>query len=165
MHVLDGTRAVAPAAGALEGTARRSPACLLLACDVPSAFSTSPGPGASHRIASHRLDLDLAGLDWNPARRVATSTPPQLYLYVKLLPRCACAAYGVPPATICRGRLGDRPTVRYGSPAICTSHLLYIHFSRSCFICAKDMLFLRRWHNNCSYININIIINQRPSSI
>jgi hypothetical protein len=165
MHVLDGTRAVAPAAGALEGTARRrSPACLLLVtCHQRSARPRAP----AHRIASHRLDLDLdlAGLDWNPARRVATSTPPQLYLYVKLLPRCACAAYGVPPATICRGRLGDRPTVRYGSPAICTSHLLYIHFSRSCFICAKDMLFLRRWHNNCSYININIIINQRPSSI
>lgn len=164
MHVLDGTRAVAPAAGALEGTARRrSPACLLLVtCHQRSARPRAP----AHRIASHRIVWIWTWLDWTGILLgVATSTPPQLYLYVKLLPRCACAAYGVPPATICRGRLGDRPTVRYGSPAICTSHLLYIHFSRSCFICAKDMLFLRRWHNNCSYININIIINQRPSSI
>jgi hypothetical protein len=93
MHVLDGTRAVAPAAGALEGTARRSPACLLLACDVPSAFSTSPGPGASHRIASHRLDLDLAGLDWNPARRGDLDSTTTVLVRQAPAPLCVCSLW------------------------------------------------------------------------
>lgn len=64
-------------------------------CDVPSAFSTSPGPGASHRIASHRLDLDLdlAGLDWNPARRGDLDSTTTVLVRQAPAPLCVCSLW------------------------------------------------------------------------